>query len=91
MSGLKCLKVAFLPSLFMLQVPVRPGVAGGAGLPGRAPLLGGQRAAARAGHQSGAHHIAVILTLTGGAHLSCEQEDAGTGKRAEHKMRLNVL
>ena len=50
MSCLKCLRVAFLPSLFMLQVPVRPGVAGGAGLPGRAPLLGGQRAAARAGH-----------------------------------------
>ena len=39
----------------MLQVPVRPGVTGGAGLPGRAPLLGGQRAAACAGHQSGAH------------------------------------
>ena len=59
MSCLKCLRVAFLPSLFMLQVPVRLGVAGGAGLPGRAPLLGGQRAAARAGHQSGAHkHIA---------------------------------
>ena len=59
MSGLKCLKVAYLSSLFMLQVPVRPGVAGGAGLPGRAPLLGGQRAAARVGHQSGAYkHIA---------------------------------
>ena len=55
MSCLKCLKVAFLPSLFMLQVPVLLGRAGGAGLPGRAPLLGGQRAAARAGHQSGAH------------------------------------
>ena len=41
----------------MLQVPVRHGVTGGAGLPGRAPLLGGQRAAARAGHQSGAHSL----------------------------------
>ena len=59
MSCLKCPKVAFLPSLFMLQVPVLLWVAGGAGVPGRAPLLGGQRAAARAGHQSGAYkHIA---------------------------------
>ena len=58
------------------------GRAGGAGLPGRAPLLGGQRAAARAGHQSGAHssHSQFTLTLTAqgrGNNLSCEQERKG--------------
>ena len=63
----------------MLQVPVRPGVTGGARLPGRAPLLGGQRAAARAGHQSGAHgspqgaliyHVSIVLQGRGGVRLN---------------------